>query len=93
MEMGCSGGIDHNSVRRIGGYDGGVAPQHPQRQLVERRNVSLRVRISDDETRNNNLRLGHRHANAQAGPLRGRIRSQHHMPPSLASGENERRIS
>ncbi len=93
MEVGHSAGIDHHSVRRIGCHDRGVTLEHPQRQLVERRGIGLQVRIPDDETRNQNLRLGHRHAGVEAGPLRGRIRSQHHPPPSLASDQDERRFS
>jgi hypothetical protein len=93
MKMGGAGCVDHQPVRRIGRDDRRVAPQRPEREPVEGSRVGRRVRVLDDQARHNSLRRGRRHANAQACPLRCRIRGQHHAPPSLTADQDERRLS
>ena len=64
MEMGGAGGVDHQSVRRIGGGDRRVMLKGPEREPVEGFRVGRRFRIPHDESRHNSLRLGRGHANA-----------------------------
>jgi hypothetical protein len=48
MEVVRPGGVEYQSVRRVGRHDRGVA-QRPNRQPLERCAVADRLRILDDE--------------------------------------------
>ncbi len=52
MQMVGAGGVDNNTVRRIGGNDRRVAAQHPQRQPIERRDVGQGGGVLDHKIRN-----------------------------------------
>ncbi len=58
MQMGRPGRIDHEAIRRIGGGDGGVKPQRPQREPIKRFGVGPGFCIVDDQARHQSLRLG-----------------------------------
>ena len=92
MQVIGTGGVDDDPIGRIGRDDRCEALQHPEGEPVERLGIRNRVGIFDDETRDQDLGLGRRHANAKAGGVRRGIRRQHHPPPSVPAYQYERRL-
>ena len=77
----------------FGYIDRRVTLEGPESEPVEGSCVGGRLHISDDEPRHQSLRLGRKHAGAQARALRGRVQGQDHPPPPLTASQDERRLS
>jgi hypothetical protein len=92
MQMVGAGRVDDEAVRRIGGGDGRVAAQRPQRQSLERHLICFGLGIMNDKTRNERLRLARRHAEAQTGGACCPVGRKHDTAAAVAADEDERRL-
>ncbi len=93
MQMIGAGAVDDDAVGRIRGHDRGNALQHPERETIESVGVGRRVGVLNDQTSDQNLRLGRRHADAKTGGLGRGIRRQHHPPPPVTTDQHEGYLS
>ena len=87
-----AGGVDDDSVWRIGGDDWRETPEHPQRQPIERLRVPGRIGVLNHQALDQRLGLRRGHADAKTCGMGCHVRRQHHPSPPFPAHQDQRRL-
>ena len=89
LQVGGSGDVDRQPVRRVGLADGGVAVHRPEGEAVQGVGVSDRIGVPDVKVRNEGLGLGRGDADTRAASGGGGVAGRDDPLAAEPAGQDE----